>query len=123
MLKCLYSSPRESVMISRDVGSGSTARRCSYQPIASASSVRLAHMRANVRVCAGSSAGGSWYWSNPMTTPLRTTGGAVEGTHAPVRPHARDAGRPGAVLGHPIGAEAAAGVARAASRPAGPPSD
>ena len=41
------------------LGSGSTARRCSYQPIASASSVSEAHSRANVRVAGGSSSGGS----------------------------------------------------------------
>ena len=46
--------------------SDSTARRCSYQPIASASSVSDAHRRANVRVSSGSSSAGSWYWSKPM---------------------------------------------------------
>ena len=66
MLKCLNSSPCASRMIARASGSGSTARRCSYQPIASASSVSEAHSRANVRVSAGSSSGGSWYWSVGM---------------------------------------------------------
>ena len=59
-----------SLMIARACGSGSTARRCSYQPIASASSVSEAHRRANVRVSAGSSSGGSWYWSNPIGSPI-----------------------------------------------------
>ena len=66
MLKCLYSSPTALRMTSRASGFGSTASRCSYQPIASASSVSDAHSRANVRVSAGSSSGGSWYWSNPI---------------------------------------------------------
>src|SRR4029079_787181 len=48
----------------------SIAIRCSYKPIASASSVSEAHIRANVRVWAGSSSGGSWYWSNPMPGTL-----------------------------------------------------
>src|SRR5690348_9553967 len=52
-------------MIARASGSGSTASRCSYQPIASASSVTDAQSRAKVLVSAGSSSGGSWYWSNP----------------------------------------------------------
>ena len=59
--KCLNSSPWASRMIARASRSVSTAMRCSYQPIASASSVREAHRRANVRVSAGSSSGGSWY--------------------------------------------------------------
>lgn len=59
MLKCLYSSPSESSMIAFATSSFSTAMRCSYQPIASASSDRLAHMRANVLVSSLSSAGGS----------------------------------------------------------------
>ena len=53
-------------MIACASGSFSTASRCSYQPIASASSVSEAHMRAKVRVSSGSSSGGSWYWSKPM---------------------------------------------------------
>ena len=61
MLKCLYSSPTASRMIATASGSVSTAMRCSYQPIASASSVSDAHSRAKVRVSAGSSSGGSWY--------------------------------------------------------------
>jgi hypothetical protein len=40
MPKCLNSSACASAMIARASASGSTARRCSYQPIASASSVR-----------------------------------------------------------------------------------
>ena len=71
MLKCLNSSPRASRMIAIACGSRSTAIRCSYQPIASASSVNDAHSRANVRVSAGSSSGGSWYWSKPMSSPGR----------------------------------------------------
>ncbi len=66
MLKCLYSSPTASDMTALASGSRSIARRCSYQPIASASSVSDEHRRANVRVCSGSSSGGSWYWSNPI---------------------------------------------------------
>ena len=50
MLKRLNSSPWASRMIAFASGSPSTARRCSYQPIASASSVSEAHRRANVRV-------------------------------------------------------------------------
>src|SRR3954452_531740 len=50
---------------------GSSDRRSSYQPIASASSVSDAIMRANVRVSALSSAAGSWYWSNPISPPSR----------------------------------------------------
>src|ERR1700678_22151 len=53
-------------MIATASASVSTEIRCSYQPIASASSVSEAHIRANVRVCADSSSGGSWYWSNPI---------------------------------------------------------
>ena len=53
MLKCLNSSPCASRMIASASGSVSTARRCSYQPIASASSVSDAHRRANVRVVGG----------------------------------------------------------------------
>ena len=63
MQKCLNSSPCASAMIARASRSGSTARRCSYQPIASASSVSEVHSRAKVRVSAESSSGGSWYWS------------------------------------------------------------
>ncbi len=69
MLKCLNSSPTASAITARASGSRSTARRCSYQPIASASSVSEAHNRANVRVCSGSSSGGSWYWSKPISFP------------------------------------------------------
>ena len=59
MEKCLNSSPWASRMIARASRSGSIASRCSYQPIASASSVNEAHSRANVRVGAGSSEAGS----------------------------------------------------------------
>src|SRR3954447_20296027 len=53
-------------MIALASASGSSARRCWYHPIASASSVSEAHRRAKVRVSGGSSSGGSWYWSKPM---------------------------------------------------------
>src|SRR5207248_420877 len=66
----LNSSPCASRMIARASGSFSTAMRCSYQPIASASSVSEAQSLANVLVAAGSSAGGSWYWSKPIGPPL-----------------------------------------------------
>ena len=59
------------VITARASGSRSTASRCSYQPIASASSVSEAHSRAKVRVSAGNSSGGSWYWSNPICFPSR----------------------------------------------------
>ena len=59
MLKCLNSSPTASRMTAAASGSVSTASRCSYQPIASASSVSDAHSRAKVRVAGGSSSGGS----------------------------------------------------------------
>src|SRR5690348_14351934 len=39
--------------------------------MASASSVREAHRRANVRVSAGSSPAGSWYWSKPIRASSR----------------------------------------------------
>ena len=70
MQKCLNSSPWASRMIACASRSVSTAIRCWYQPIASASSVSEAHSRANVRVSSGSSPGGSWYWSNPMRAHL-----------------------------------------------------
>jgi hypothetical protein len=57
-------------MIARASASFSTASRCSYQSIASASSIRLRHIRANVRVSSGSSSGGSWYWSNGIYAPF-----------------------------------------------------
>ena len=53
MQKCLNSSPWASRMIARASRSGSTASRCSYQPIASASSVSEAQSRAKVRVSGG----------------------------------------------------------------------
>src|SRR3954462_1739687 len=68
MQKCLNSSPCASLMIARASRSGSIDMRCSYQPIASASSVREAQRRAKVRVRPGSSEAGSWYWSNPTAT-------------------------------------------------------
>ncbi len=74
MLKCLNSSPTASRMTAAASGSFSTASRCSYQPIASASSVSDAHSRAKVRVAAGSSSGGSWYWSKPICSPVDDRG-------------------------------------------------
>ena len=71
MQKCLNSSPWASRMIAVAASSGSIARRCSYQPIASASSVSEAQRRAKVLVSAGSSSGGSWYWSNPTATSFQ----------------------------------------------------
>jgi len=58
-------------MIARASASCSTESRCSYQPIASASSISEAQIRANVRVSWGSSSGGSCYWSNGTTGILR----------------------------------------------------
>src|SRR3954466_2086687 len=63
-------------MILRASGSCSMARRCSYQLIASASSVIEANIRAMVRVSCESSSGGSWYWSNPMVLALSRGAGA-----------------------------------------------
>src|SRR6185312_2489132 len=77
MLKCLNSSPTASRMTAAASGSFSSARRCSYQPIASASSVSDAHSRAKVRVAAGSSSGGSWYWSKPMCSPVDDLAGVT----------------------------------------------
>jgi hypothetical protein len=65
--KCLNSSCCAFFMIARASSSGSSAIRWSYQPIASASSVSEAIMRAKVRASGLSSSGGSWYWSNPTT--------------------------------------------------------
>src|SRR5689334_640938 len=62
--KCLNSSSCAFSMIARASRSRSSERRCSYQPIASASSISEVQMRAKVRVSSGSSSGGSWYWSN-----------------------------------------------------------
>jgi len=53
-------------MMARASTSGSTEIRCTYQPIASASSLSDAHIRAKVRVSADSSSGGSWCWSVPV---------------------------------------------------------
>src|SRR5436305_13717999 len=85
MLKCLNSSPCASRMIARAAEAVYTARRCSYQPIASASSVSDAHSRANVRVAGASSSGGSWYWSKPIVSPLCVRGQETKGlaTQAP----------------------------------------
>jgi hypothetical protein len=44
----------------------STAMRCSYQSMASASSISDLIMRANVRTSCGNSPAGSWYWSKPI---------------------------------------------------------
>jgi hypothetical protein len=59
MLKCLNSSFCASRMIAAAALSRSTARRCAYQLIASASSMSDVHMRANVRTSSASSSGGS----------------------------------------------------------------
>src|ERR1700687_419593 len=69
--KCLNSSCCAFRMMALASRSFSSARRCSYQPIASASSMSDVIMRANVRVFAESSPGGSWYWSNPIRPPWR----------------------------------------------------
>jgi hypothetical protein len=59
MRKCLNSSPWASNMTALASASGSTASRCSYHPIASASSTSEAQSRAKVRVAGDSSSGGS----------------------------------------------------------------
>jgi hypothetical protein len=64
--KCLNSSSCALRMIAAACSSCSRARRCAYQPIASASSVSEASILAIVRASCGSSSGGSWYWSKPM---------------------------------------------------------
>src|SRR3989454_457810 len=69
MLKCLNSSPWASRMMARASASVSTAIRCSYQPMASASSWRDVQIRAKVRMWSGRSPGGSWYWSVPNVSP------------------------------------------------------
>src|SRR5260370_18837685 len=53
-------------MMARAWAFGSTAKRCSYQPIASASSFSEAIICAKVRVCCGSSFACSWYSSSSM---------------------------------------------------------
>src|SRR5271166_1900204 len=73
MQKCLNSSPCASRMIAPASASASTSSRCSYQPIASASSVSEEHSRANVRVWWESSSGGSWYWSKPTPASCHTS--------------------------------------------------
>ena len=55
----LNSSPIESSVMARASTSGSTEIRRTYEPIASASSLIDAHIRAKVRVSADSSSGGS----------------------------------------------------------------
>src|SRR5947207_9626347 len=87
MPKCLNSSCWAFSMMARACAFFSTARRCSYHPIASASSMSDAIMRANVRVFSGSSSGGSWYWSNDIS--LR-------------RLECRFALRPRQPVGHPL---------------------
>src|ERR1700761_9394878 len=72
--KCLNSSPWASCMIARASASGSIESRCWYQPIAWHSSSSEAQSRANVRVSAESSSGGSWYWSNPIWPPWTCRG-------------------------------------------------
>src|ERR1700761_8190317 len=74
--KCLNSSPWASCMIARASASGSIESRCWDQPIAWHSSSSEAQSRANVRVSAESSSGGSWYWSNPIVAPWLVRGGA-----------------------------------------------
>ena len=59
--KCLNSSCWAFSMIARASSFFSTEIRCSYQPIASASSWSDVIMRANVRTSSLSSSGGSWY--------------------------------------------------------------
>jgi len=61
MLNCLNSSPIESYMMARASTSGSTEIRCMHEPIASASSLSDAHIRAKVRVFPDSCSGGSAY--------------------------------------------------------------
>ena len=97
MLKCLNSSPWASRMIASASGSVSTAIRCSYHPMASASSVSDAHRRANVRVAGGSSSGGSWYWSKPIGVSLEEV--VTDGTLRKAR----------AAYSHPARAGASAG--------------
>ena len=53
MLKCLNSSSCASRMIAAAWESDSSARRCWYQPMASASSTSDVHRRANVRTSLG----------------------------------------------------------------------
>ena len=64
--KCLNSSCWAFSMIAFASASFSTEIRWSYQPMASASSVREAIRRALVRISGLSSDAGSWYWSKPM---------------------------------------------------------
>src|SRR5260221_7166440 len=69
--KCLNSSLWAFSMIAFASASGSSDMRCSYQPMASASSVIDVIMRANVRVSALSSLAGSWYCSKPISGSSR----------------------------------------------------
>src|SRR5699024_8158105 len=98
MQKCLYSSPSELAMIASASASFSTAIRCSYQSMASASSVRLVSIRTSVRVSSGSSSGGSWYWSKPMGPPRRRSWRTV-----PIRGRSDATGRGGG--GTPLGGQ------------------
>ena len=59
MAKCLNSSCWAFSMMARASSSGSSEIRCAYQPMASASSVSEATMRANVRASPLNSFGGS----------------------------------------------------------------
>src|ERR1035437_5584262 len=64
--KCLNSSPCASSIMDLASLSLSTAIRCSYELMASASSPRETIIRANVRVSSGKSFAGSLYCSNPI---------------------------------------------------------
>ena len=66
MPKCLNSSCWALAMIARASAFFSTLIRCSYQSIASASSISERIIRANVRTSCDNSSAGSWYWSNPI---------------------------------------------------------
>ena len=77
MPKCLNSSDWAFSMIAFACASGSSEIRCSYQPIASASSVSDAIIRANVLVSALSSSAGSWYWSKPISPPCSSLSGGT----------------------------------------------
>src|SRR4051794_41257786 len=90
-------------MIARACWSASTARRCSYHPIASASSVNEAQRRAKGRVSAGSSSGGSWYWSNPTEPSFQAWGSAGAESVAAPPPMQQGEGGGGRPPPHPRG--------------------
>src|SRR5581483_8052955 len=85
MPKCLNSSSWALTMIAFACGSGSREMRCSYQPIASASSVSDAIIRANVLVSGLSSEAGSWYCSKPISLLSRRSvePGSLRGGEVP----------------------------------------